>query len=81
LESRGRLREDLTWCRERLNDGNAQINARIRQGLQIWWGDADLAGVHDTDALARLPPEERQQWERLWSDVEALLRRASVPDR
>ena len=26
------------------------------------------------DALARLPDEERERWERLWSDVDALLR-------
>jgi hypothetical protein len=36
--------------------------------------------VHDNDALARLPEEERDQWERLWSNVDALLRRASVPE-
>ena len=63
------------------DDGNAETNARIRQGLQSWWGDPDLAGVHAKDALARLPDEEREQWERLWSDVDALLRRVSVPEQ
>ncbi len=74
------LRQDLTWCGQRLDDGNAQINARIRQGLQFWCGDPDLAGVRAKDALARLPDEEREQWERLWSDVDALLRRVRVPE-
>jgi hypothetical protein len=41
--------------------------------------DGDLAGVHARDALARLPDEERMQWERLWSDVDGLLRRVSEP--
>jgi eukaryotic-like serine/threonine-protein kinase len=72
------LRQDLTWCGRRLDDGNAQINARIRQRLQFWWGDPDMAGVHAKDALARLPDEERGRWERLWSDVDALLRRLSA---
>ena len=25
------LRQDLTWCGQRLDDGNAETNARIRQ--------------------------------------------------
>ena len=44
------LRQDLTWSGQRLDDGNAQTNARIRQDLQYWWGDPDLAGVHAKDA-------------------------------
>jgi len=74
------LRQELSWCGQRLDDGNAQINARIRQGLQFWWGDPDLSGVRAKDALARLPDEERERWERLWSDVEGLLRRVSVSE-
>ncbi|HXL19146.1 MAG TPA: hypothetical protein VN961_16650, partial [Streptosporangiaceae bacterium] len=74
------LRQDLTWCGQRLDDGNPQTNARIRQGLQSWWGDPDLAGVHAEDALAKLPDEEREQWERLWSDVEELLGRVSLAE-
>jgi serine/threonine-protein kinase len=74
------LRQDLTWWGKRLDDGNAQTNAQIRQRLQLWQGDTDLAGVRANDALARLPDEEREWWERLWSDVGALLRRMSVPE-
>jgi hypothetical protein len=42
--------------------------------------DGDLAGVHARDALARLPDKEHMQWERHWSDVDALLRRAGEPE-
>jgi hypothetical protein len=42
--------------------------------------DGDLAGVHARDALARLPDEEHMQWDRLWSDVDGLLRRVSEPE-
>ncbi len=72
--------QDLTWCRQRLDDGNAETNARIRQGLQFWRGDPDLAGVRAKDAPARLSDEARERWERLWSDVDALLHRVSVPE-
>ena len=74
------LRQDLTRSGQRVDDANAQANAWIRQRLQFWWGDPDLACVHDNDALARLPEEERDQWEQLWSDVDALLQRMSLPE-
>jgi hypothetical protein len=48
--------------------------------LRYWQTDGALAGVRAQDALARLPDEERKQWERLWSDVDALLRRVSEPE-
>jgi hypothetical protein len=73
------LRQDLTWWRKRLDNGDAQTKARAWERLQLWQGDIDLAGVRAKDALARLPGEERKQWERLWSDVGALLRRVSGP--
>ena len=74
------LRQDLTWYGRRLDDGDALIIGQIGERLQLWHGDPDLAGVRAKDALARLPDEERERWERLWSDVDALLRRVSVPE-
>jgi tetratricopeptide (TPR) repeat protein len=73
------LREDLTWCGKKLESGTAQASFSPRQRLQHWQSDPDLAGVRAKDGLARLPEEEREQWERLWSDVDALLRRVSGP--
>jgi hypothetical protein len=49
-------------------------NTLARQNLRHGQTDGDLAGVRAQEALARLPDEERVQWERLWSDVAALLR-------
>ena len=74
------LRQDLTWWGKRLDNGNAQSNAQVRQRLQHWQADPDLAGVRTSDGLARLPEEERKQWERLWSDVDALHRGAGAPE-
>ena len=48
--------------------------------MQHWRNDDDLAGVRGKDALARIPAGERKEWERLWAEVDALIRRASEPD-
>jgi serine/threonine-protein kinase len=74
------LRQDLTWWGERLDPAGAEASAQVRDRLRLWQGDPDLAGVRAKDALAGLPDEERQRWERLWSDVDALLRRVSAPE-
>jgi serine/threonine-protein kinase len=74
------LRQELTWFGQRVDDGNAQTAALIRQRLQLLWRDPALDAVRADDALARLPDEEREHWEQLWSDAETLLRRVSVPE-
>jgi hypothetical protein len=38
---------------------DAKEHARIRQTLHHWQIDADLAGVRDPDAVAKLPAEEQ----------------------
>jgi tetratricopeptide (TPR) repeat protein len=73
------LRQDVTWWGQALDNGDAQTNTQARQRLRHWKTDRDLAGVRAPDALARLPDHERKQWERLWSDVDALLRRLRQP--
>jgi tetratricopeptide (TPR) repeat protein len=73
------FRQDLTGWGKALDRGNAQTRAQVRQVMQRWLTDEDLAGVRRRDALARLPDEERRRWQELWSDVEALL--GSVSDR
>jgi serine/threonine-protein kinase len=74
------LRQDLTWWGKALDKGNAQTKAQIWWQMVHWQMDPDLAGVRAQDALAGLPDDERQQWEKLWSDVEALLRRVGEPE-
>jgi hypothetical protein len=44
--------------------------------LRHWQQDADLSSVRDPAALARLPRDERDAWERLWADVASLLGKA-----
>src|SRR5205085_2172724 len=71
------LRADLTWWTGMLDRGNAQSNTSIQQALQHWQSNTDLAGVRDRASLEKLPEAERQQWQKLWAEVAALLRRAS----
>ncbi len=73
------LGQNLAWCGKRLEDGDADTNARTRQRLQRWQSDPDLAGVRARDALVKLTDEERGRWERLWSDVDAHLRQVGAP--
>jgi eukaryotic-like serine/threonine-protein kinase len=45
-----------------------------------WLADADLASVRDDAPLARLPDEERKEWQKLWSDVRS-LRDRTAPEK
>ncbi len=56
------------WALERLK-GEPAADTSLRHRQE----DADLAGVRDADALAKLPEAERQDWEALWAEVDRLL--------
>jgi WD40 repeat protein/tetratricopeptide (TPR) repeat protein len=75
-----------TWLRgllaahgKQLKDGTPEQAEQLQRTLANWQKDADLAGVRDGDALAKLPDAERGEWEKLWHDVEALRRQAAGP--
>jgi serine/threonine-protein kinase len=72
------LRLDLAWWNRALDENKGQ--AQVRARMQRWRSDGDLVGVRAHDALIRFPAEERNEWERFWTDVDALIRRASKPD-
>jgi eukaryotic-like serine/threonine-protein kinase len=74
------LREDLADQAKELKNSTARRRDSPAERLRNWQSDPDLACVRDADALNRLPDEERKQWQRLWSDVDALLRRMSGPE-
>jgi tetratricopeptide (TPR) repeat protein len=68
------LRADLAhWAREGAKP-DPKARALVGQKMQYWRKDRDLAGVRDPEALAKLPDAERAEWEKLWADVDALLR-------
>ena len=76
-------RQAYDWLREDLNDwaavldhGPASARAEARMVLEDWRDDDDLDSVHDH--LDKLPENERQAWQKLWADVDALLQRAQT---
>jgi serine/threonine-protein kinase len=59
------------WHRTRKTADRSAAVTHVR----FWQGHADLAGVRDKVALARLPAEERQAWQAFWDKV------AELPER
>jgi len=79
--AKAKLRKQaLDWLRAELSDwkrvsiivepGNKELVAKT---LAHWEQDTDLASIHDTQELAKLPDEERAALKQLWNDVDALL--------
>jgi tetratricopeptide (TPR) repeat protein len=76
----------LTWLREDLEawariaeGGPPAARPAVREALRTWQNDADFAGVRNP-ALTRLPLEEFTAWNKLWADVEAVLKKVQEPD-
>jgi serine/threonine-protein kinase len=63
-----RLRVGLDLKTKLFNDGKA-----VDWPIADWQTDPVLASVRDPAELAKLPDAERQQWQRLWADVAALV--------
>jgi tetratricopeptide (TPR) repeat protein len=72
------LRADLALLTRLLESHEAVYRAHSQQMLLHWQEDHDLAGVRDKDALAKLPAKERAAWEKLWSEVAALMKQAGT---
>jgi hypothetical protein len=73
----GWLRADLAYWRKQVDSAKHDERARAQQTLKHWQADADLAGVRGKESLAKLPEAERQEWENLLAEVEALRQRAT----
>jgi len=83
-KERTRLRRQaLDWLRADLNARSQLLEkkpdeaAAVQKTLQQWLQDADIAALRAPEALSRLPDAERQPWQRLWQDVQALQKRAA----
>jgi len=48
-----------------------------RARLAHWKISPDLACIRDSEALAKLPVEERAAWDALWSRVDDVLAKAA----
>jgi eukaryotic-like serine/threonine-protein kinase len=70
------LRADLK-ARADLHERKPAESKSVAIALEHWRSDPDLASVRDTAALAKLPPGEKDAWEKLWAEV-AMLRQQAV---
>jgi eukaryotic-like serine/threonine-protein kinase len=74
-------RQALDWFKLDLALSSQQLataDARkvVARAMTQWKTAADLGGVRDSEALAKLSEAEREEWRSLWADVESLLKRA-----
>jgi hypothetical protein len=82
---RDRLRRQaLDWLRGELDSYRMRLPLKldkcvpeVRNTMQHWLQDPDFNGVRDAAALAKLADTERQEWQKLWQEVQALERRAA----
>jgi eukaryotic-like serine/threonine-protein kinase len=75
-------KQAVTWLQADLTSWRHQVEARrpyaaevAGRALRRWKENADLAGLRDPEALARLPADEQTTCRQLWADVDALLAR------
>jgi protein O-mannosyl-transferase len=80
-ESLNWLRADLAaWSRQALG-GTAEARAAAQRALRAWKRDDRLGCVRDPAALAKWVPAEREAWQKLWQEVDAVLARVSAPPK
>jgi hypothetical protein len=67
--------ELLAWKRvfRIIEPGNEE---RVAKHMAHWKQDPELTSIRDEKELAKLPEDERKEWQSLWADVEALLKAA-----
>jgi serine/threonine-protein kinase len=71
------LKTDLTFWRKQVEAGSSESAAFVKKTLQHWQVDPDLAGLRDEAGMAKLPADEQKACRALWSEVNALLARAT----
>jgi hypothetical protein len=67
--------ELLAWKRvfRIIEPGNKEL---VAKHMAHWKQDPELTSIRDEKELAKLPEDERNEWQSLWADVEALLKAA-----
>jgi tetratricopeptide (TPR) repeat protein len=71
------LRADLALYPLLVGQADLRVKQAVQQRLLHWRADPDLVSVRDQAALDRLDADERQQWQGLWQQVDALLRKVA----
>jgi serine/threonine-protein kinase len=74
------LNADLAAWSRLLASGSPQARTAIVKSLSHWQKDANLAGLRDKEALAKLSAQEQMAFAQLWANVSALLQKAQEKD-
>ena len=69
-----------TWLRAELSSWEkvaltieAGNHEAVAKAITPWKENANLASVREKTELAKLPEEERKEWQAMWASVDALL--------
>jgi len=73
------LRAALTTKQKELAKEPTKAWLTVRPMMERWQKDSDFNAVRGDEALAELPEAERQEWRKLWEDVEELRKCAETP--
>jgi Flp pilus assembly protein TadD len=73
------LHADLALWKKQAHSDKLLARDAVGQVLGTWLYNANLAGVRDPAAIARLAEAERQVWQKLWHEVKAVLAQANSP--
>jgi tetratricopeptide (TPR) repeat protein len=71
------LRADLALWTKLLESDPPASRRAIAENMNHWKQDPDLASVRDAAALAKFTADEQKAFAQLWTDVEALLKKAA----
>jgi hypothetical protein len=71
------LQADLAALKNRSTTGDPAIRAGVSRMLSNWRENSELAALRERTALEKLPLSEQQECQRLWCDVDAVLRIAN----
>jgi tetratricopeptide (TPR) repeat protein len=70
------LRADLSFHEKQLAGGRPAERTFVKKRLEHWQKDTDLVSTRAPESLAKLTAEERAACQKLWADVETLLKKA-----
>ena len=72
------LKADLAHWTRQVEAGKPEAKGLVRQKLEHWKDDTDLAGIRDEAAVKGLPEDEQKDCRALWAEVDALLKRVEA---
>jgi tetratricopeptide (TPR) repeat protein len=78
-EQAGLRKKALNWLRADLSALESEVKKdrtkAVAQQMYLWLHVSAISDVCGTEALAKVPEDERRQWQELWDDVDKLRKR------